>query len=308
MLCCRINRGPPASGLRPTVRLAGMRRIGEGRRRSVARAARKELANDDELLLARVTRGGFHTDEDFDEEQVSGEETSDAAESPAVARFHRSAAQLGEAIQDLARRWSSTLSPEQILTRLRAAIDDALRERDRFTPPHQLLQLLFLSNADLTRAALTPRTRATAADDCIVEAALGICFASDYPDLMSIATDKIVHGERPASMVASAFGRAQGPLTVAQDGVVRVLLTTPYPSVYSSLLSTARWREDLDPELVLAILHASPIEKNPAVAEAAATVLVGSATVPWASLSGGRARTLLGSLHANPKSRRAGLR
>ncbi|UOQ58768.1 helix-turn-helix domain-containing protein [Leucobacter allii] len=273
------------------IRLAAYRSLswhatyGEGPRRLAARAARAALASDDELLLARLTRGGFHTDEDYDDERVTVETSSDATDSPAVARFHRAAAQLSEATQDLCRRWISTLSPEQILTRLRAAIDDALRERDRFTPPRQLLQILFLANSDLTRVALAPRTVATPADDCIVEAALGVCFASDYPDLMSIATDKIGQGEPSASMLASAVGGVQGALSVVQAGVVRALLTTPHPAVYSSLLSTARWRESLDPDLVLDILQASPIETNSVVAAAAATVLSGSATVPWASLS-----------------------
>lgn len=273
------------------LRLAAYRALGwhatygEGARRSAARAARRKLAADDDLLLARVTRGGFHTDEDYEDEAQTVEGGGEGTESPAVARYHRSAAQLEGAIQDLSRRWNSTLSPEQILTRLRDAMDDALNERERFTPPQRLLQLLFLSNSDLARAALTPRTRASPADDCIVEAALSVCFASDYPDLLAIATAKIAQGERPAAMVASAVGGTRGPLTFGQTRVVDALLTTKHPAVYSSLLATARWREELDPELVLAILHAAPIETNSAVAEAAASVLTGSTTVPWAHLS-----------------------
>ncbi len=273
------------------IRLAAYRALGwhaaygAGPRRSAARAARLKLAADDDLLLARVTRGGFHADEDYVDEVQAVEGGGEGNESPAVARYHRSAAQLEEAMQDLSLRWNSALSPEQILTRIRDAIDDALNERERFTPPRRLLQLLFLSSSDLARAALAPRTPASPADDCIVEEALRVCFVSDYSDLQEIATDKIAQGEHPAAMVASAVGGARGPLTLGQTRVVDALLTTKHPAVYSSLLTTARWREELDPALVLAILHAAPIETNSAVAEAAASVLTESATVPWASLS-----------------------
>jgi transcriptional regulator with XRE-family HTH domain len=284
------------------LRLAAYRALGwhanygEGGRRNLARRIRRRLIQDDDLLLVRILRPGWHIDEDNDE----GDLDDDAS---FAARHQRSVEASDIAIKGLVSRWTARDEGRALLDRIRETMNEENAATGRFSTPVLLLRQLFTTAPGVAHDILGDDGKQEPVADAIIRAALSSLLELEDPLVEEAAERLIAATPGLAALVASAVMDRGAPLGGIRERIVRLLIKTNYPQVHVVLLLAARWLDAADRGIVLEILHAAPIDTDEDVADAAAGVLAGDSVVPWVSLMPDERNTFLARLAVTPRLR-----
>lgn len=251
---------------------------GEGERRACAREIRQHLVRDDSYIIARQIRAGWDLDDDDDDNNSTG----DAADG-AVDRYHRSQARLDAEVERLVEQWVADGLANELLERVRRAIEAERDAANVGAVPERLVTLLMQRSPDLARAVLANDLLETDIDDDFMRIALMVSLESGAPGVVQVAERLSELGERGSAVVASAAMSASN-VSEEREAIIRRCLKSTHMRTHRIVVAGARWLAEPWRGLIADILEAVPIEQDPRVAESAMWLLTHGRLLTWTSL------------------------